>query len=258
MKKFIKWFFIILIVLIVVAAVGVHFFLDDIVKRGVVTIGPRITKTEVKLGSVSLSLLTGSGKLGGLLVGNPEGYKSPSAIQVSRTSVAIEPKSILTDKIVISSINVIEPEVTLETDLRENNLSKILSNLEETTGGNNSESAQPKDPAAQTKKKLQVDDFVISGGKLHVVVTALGNRTASVKLPEIHLKDLGKGPDGITPAELTKRVIEELEKAAVTAASTAIADLSKGGVYMSQDFGKAGSNSLEKTAKGLGDLFKKK
>jgi len=259
MKKFIKWFFITLIVLIVVAVVGVHFFLDDIVKRGVVTIGPRITKTEIKLDSVSLSLLTGSGKLGGLIVGNPEGYKSPSAIQVGRTAMSVEPKSILSDKIVISSINVIEPEVTLETDLRENNLGKILSNLEETTGGSNSDSAQPKDPAAQTRKKLEVDDFVISGGKLHVVVTTLGNRTASVKLPEIHLKDLGKGPEGITPAELTKRVIQELEKAAISASSTAIADLSKGGVYMSQEFGKTGSsNGLDKAAKGLSDLFKKK
>jgi uncharacterized protein involved in outer membrane biogenesis len=259
MKKIIKWFLILVIILVLAAVVGVHFFLDDAVKRGVVTIGPRLTKTEIKLDSVSLSLLNGSGKLSGLVVGNPEGYKSASAIQVGRTSIALEPKSILTDKIVISTINVIEPEVTLETDLRANNLSKILANLEETTGGSsNPESTQPKDPAAQSKKKLQVNDFLISGGKLHVVVTSMGSRTASVKLPEIHLKDLGTGPDGITPAELTKRVIQELEKAAVNAATAAIADLSKGGVYMSQDFGKAGSNNLDKAAKGIGDLFKKK
>lgn len=258
MKKLIKWFFILVLVLVVAAVVGIHFFLDDAVKRGVVTVGPRLTKTDIKLQSVSLSLLTGSCKLSGLVVGNPEGYKSPSAIQVGRTSVALEPKSLLSDKIVISTINVIDPEVTLETDLHANNLSKILANLEETTGGSNSESAQPKDPAAQTKKKLQVDDFLISGGKLHVTVTSFGGRTASVKLPEIHIKDLGKGPDGITPAELTKRAIQELEKAAVSAATTAIADLSKGGVYMSQDFGKGTTNTLDKAAKSIGDLFKKK
>lgn len=258
MKKIIKWFFILLLLLVVVAVVGVHFFLDDAVRKGVVTIGPRITKTDIKLSSVSLSLLNGSGKLNDLVVGNPEGYKSASAIQVGRTAIGVEPKSLLSDKIVISTINVINPEVTLETDLRANNLSKILANVEEATGGSSSESAQPKDPAAQTKKKLQVDDFLITGGKVHVIVTSLGSRTASVKLPEIHLKDLGKGPDGITPAELTKLAIQELEKAAVAAASSAIADLSKGGVYMTQEFGKSGSNAIEKTTKSIGDIFKKK
>ena len=68
----------------------------------------------------------------------------------------------------------------------------------------------------------------------------------SVTLPTLYL--VNEGPPGL------ERAMTELCRQA----STAIADLSKGGVYMSQDFGKAGSNSLEKTAKGLGDLFKKK
>jgi len=56
------------VVLIVLAALAVHFFLDDAVKRGVETIGPKITKVDVKLDGVSISLLSGSGKIKGLLV----------------------------------------------------------------------------------------------------------------------------------------------------------------------------------------------
>src|SRR5690242_13773529 len=117
MKKIITRVVIVLLVLIVVAALAVHFFLDGAIKRGVETFGPKLTKVDVKLDTVSLSILSGSGKVKGLFVGNPEGFKSPSAIQVGTASLALQPSSILSDKVVIHSINVQGPEITFETDL---------------------------------------------------------------------------------------------------------------------------------------------
>jgi len=78
MKKIIVRLVIALLVLLVLAGVAVHLFLDGAIKRGVETFGPELTKVQVKLEYVNLSLLTGSGKIRGLLVGNPEGYKTPS------------------------------------------------------------------------------------------------------------------------------------------------------------------------------------
>ena len=40
--------------------------------------------------------------------------------------------------------------------------------------------------------------------------------------------------------------------------STAIADLSKGAVYMTKEAGTTASNAVDKATKNLGDLFKKK
>src|SRR5215468_317578 len=131
MKKII----LVLVLLIILGAVGVHFFLDSAIKKGVETFGPQITKVSVKLDSVSLSLLSGSGKIKGLIVGNPEGFKSPSAIQVGNASLALQPGSVLGDKVIIKSIAVHAPEITFETDLKQNNLSKIVANLQATTGG---------------------------------------------------------------------------------------------------------------------------
>ena len=155
------------------------------------------------------------------------------------------------------------PEVTFETDLKANNLGKILSNLEETTGGAKKESTEPTPPPptpseeAKASKKLQVDNFIISGGKLHVTVSSFGGKSATVKLPEIRLKDLGKGPEGITAAELTKLVLLKLEAVAAEQAIPAIADLSKGAVYLGNDAKASVTNKLEKATKGIGDLFKK-
>jgi|ERR1044071_2165560 uncharacterized protein involved in outer membrane biogenesis len=255
MKKIIVRLLIALLVLVLLTVVAVHLFLDSAVKRAVETIGPDLTKVSVKLDSVNLILLSGSCKIGGLVVGNPQGYKSPSAIRVGTVSVAVEPASLLADKIIVNSINMQAPEVTFETDLRQNNLSKILSNLDETSGGTNPP-AQPKE--AGSMKKLEVDDFVISGGKIRVVVSTFSGKTATAALPEIHLKDLGKGPDGITVAELSRRVLQALEQGAAQAAAGAIADLSKGALYLSNEPGKIATNTVDKVTHGIGDLFKKK
>ena len=66
------------ITLVVVLALS----LDSIIKKGVEAVGPQITKTEMKLEKASISILSGSGALKGFVIGNPEGYKTPSAIKV--------------------------------------------------------------------------------------------------------------------------------------------------------------------------------
>ena len=255
MKKIIVRLLIALLVIILLAAVAVHLFLDSAVKRAVETFGPQFTKVSVKLDGVNLSLLSGSGSVKGLILGNPEGYKTPFSIQVGSARLGLQPASLLGDKIVVQTINVQGPEVTFETDLLHNNLSKILANIEDSTGGGSQTNAAP----AETKpgKKLEVDDFLITGGKLHVSVSTIG-KSATVPLPTIHLTDLGKDPAGITPAELSKRVMQALVASATQAAASAVADLQKGALYLGNDLSKSATNSLNKVTGGIGDLFKKK
>jgi len=259
MKKLIIRSLIALAILLVLTIVSIRLFLDAAVKKGVETVGPMLTKVDVKLGSANISLLTGSGKLSGLVVGNPEGYKTPSAISVGSASLAIQPTSVFSDKVVIRMINVQGPEITFETDLRSSNLKKILANLEEATRGSGKERT-PSTPQTEKKanKKLQVDEFVISGAKVNVFITALGGKSAMVPLPEIRLKDLGTGPEGITVAELTKRVLKEVMDGAVKASGLAVTDLSKGAAdQLTKELGKGGTGEVDKITKGVGDLFKK-
>ena len=89
MKKIIKLIVIAILVLVVLAVLAVHFFLDAGLKRGVETVGPMMTKVPVKVDSVSLSIMSGSGNIKGLVVGNPEGYKTPSAISVGKSTLSM-------------------------------------------------------------------------------------------------------------------------------------------------------------------------
>jgi len=256
MKKLIIRGVVLLLVLLVVA-VGVSiYFLGSIVKKGVETVGPQITGTEIKLESATLSLLSGSGKLKGLQVGNPEGFKTESAIKVGSVSVGVVAGSVFSDKVHVTQVNVQAPEITFEGGLKGNNLGKLLDHVQAAAGGADKTKATSKDKTSS--KKLQVDDFVISGGKINLSIDAgpLGGKSATVPLPEIHLTNLGSGPDGITAADLTAKVLKELLQAAIPAAEKAVVDLGKGvttGVVK-----EAGKTATEGVTKGIGDLFKKK
>jgi len=256
MKKVLLGLFLAIIGVLIVGVLAIGFFFGGLVKRGVETVGPTLTKSEVKLDSASISFLSGSGKLKGLLVGNPEGFKSPSAIQVGTASIALQPGSLFSDKVVIRSINVQSPEITFETDLKKNNLSKLIENLQTASGGGGSNA--PAASNSKASKKLEVDDFLISGGKVHVSVTSLLNQSATVALPEIHLSGLGQGPDGITAAELTKRVLEAVEKEAAKISTTALANLAKDPASLTRALQTNPSEATDKLTKGLGDLLKKK
>src|ERR1051325_11069016 len=213
---------VVVVLVLLLAALGVSiYFLGSIVKKGVETVGPQITKTEIKLDGARLSLLSGSGKLSGLLVGNPEGFKTPSAIKVGSVSVGVGPGSVFSAKVHVTQVNVQAPEITFEGGLKGNNLSKLLDNVQAAAGGPDKASAKTEDKSSS--KKLQVDDFVISGGKINLSIDAgpLGGKSATVPLPEIHLTNLGSGPDGITAADLTAKVLKELLQAAIPAAEKA-------------------------------------
>src|SRR5258708_37148288 len=166
MKKIIVRLFLIVAVLLIAALVAVFFSLNSIVKKGVETLGPQMTKVEVRLGSADISPLSGSGQLKKLFVGNPEGYKTPSAIQIGSVKVAVKVGSVLSDTIVVDEINIEGPEITLEGTLTGNNLSKILDNLNAVTGG---EKTKTETPPQNNGKKINGKDIHINRGKIRLI-----------------------------------------------------------------------------------------
>lgn len=256
-RKLILFFAAAIVVLALAAVVLTSLYLDSGIKRGVETFGPRLTKTPVKIEGVNLSLLSGSGSVKGFELGNPEGFKSPTAIKVGQAKLGVRPSTLLADKIVVNTIQLEAPEITFETDLRGNNLSKILANLEESTGGPSETTPAETEPAASTK--LQVNEFLITGGKIHVSLTALGGKGATVPLPEIRLNDLGTGPDGITAAELTKKVLQVVLNESVKTASATASDLAKNiAADVTGQAQSAATQAVGKVTERLGGLLKGK
>ena len=236
-KKILLWFVVVVVVLGVAAVLTVALTLDSIVKRGVETYGPQIIKVDVKLDAVHIGVISGSAKIKGLAVGNPAGYTTSNSITAGVISVGLDPGTLFKDKIVVRSVRLEAPEITFEGGLMKNNLMQIKNDLGETN-------AAPEPQSAGPGKKLEVDDFLITGAKVHV-----GAGGPTVTIPKIHLTALGTGPDGITARDLTKRVLNEL--IASTLKEVANSGLTKGAE-------KAASEAVGKATKSLGDLFKKK
>jgi hypothetical protein len=253
MKKLILRIGIGIVVLVALAGLAVHFFLDSAIRKGVETIGPRLAKVEVKLDSASLSILSGAGKIRGLVVGNPERFRTRCAIQVGSASLAVQPGSIFSEKVIIRSVNVQGPEITLEASLHGSNLRKILENLSASSGADRQPAAKGDKPG----KKLQVDEFIIAGGRVHVSFVGLAGKTADLPLPDIHLKDLGTGPEGITAAELANKVLTAVLDKSIEASTGAVADLGRQAAELTKNIGNSAADAAGKATKGIGGLFKK-
>ncbi len=251
-----------ILVVLVVGVIVVGFFLGDIVKAGMETVGPKITQTTLAVDSVSVSLLGGSAGVNGLVLGNPEGYKAPSAISVGKAAVSLSPGSLLSDKIVIRSIEVRNAEITFEGNpLGANNLTKIMANVNalNAAAGTNS----PATVSSATKKparKLEVDDFLLTGAKVHASISGIPGLQAqeiTLPLPDIHLTDLGKGNDGITAADLTQRVLGEITTGTIKALTAAVADLGKDMTGAAKGAMQNATKGASQLKKGIGGLFGK-
>jgi hypothetical protein len=258
-KKLIIRISVALLLLIALALLAISLFLDNAVKRAVESFGPKYTKVDVKLKSVRLRLLSGSGKLTGLFVGNPQGFQTGSAITMSNATLSINSGSVFSDKVIVNFVTVNAIEVTYEANLAggmSSNLKQIQSNLAETTGGSSAASTQSN---GKPPKKLQVDDFLIRGGRIHVgLTTPVGAQTATLPLPTIHLTDLGAGPDGISPTELANKILDAIEKETAKTVTSKLGNVKESAASITKGVGKGGTNVFNKITKGIGDIFHKK
>ena len=247
------------VVLLVVAVVIVGLSLGSIVKAGIERYGPPVTQTTVTVDGVNVSLFSGSASIKGLVIGNPRGYQMPQAISVGKASVGINPLSIFSDKIVVRSVRVESPEITLEGNpFSGNNLTTIRDNV---SGANKEQTQQAAKnqpgPAGKPGKKYEVDEFVITGAKVHVSLSGMGGKQFTVPLPDITLTDLGKGTDGLTATDLAHRVLETLTSGAIKAVAADTTNLGKGAEKLTQQAGKTATDGINKVGKTIGNLFGK-
>lgn len=247
---------IILVVLVVFLAAGGAVYvavsnLDKMILAGVEKLGPEIVGAPVTLKAVKLSPLSGKGSLHGLVIGNPKGFYTPSAFELGEIRIAVDLKSLFSDKIVIKEIVIDAPKVTYEAGRGGSNVAVIMRNAEKFSGGSSSDA----ESSSKSEMKIQIDRFDFTSGTVSVSAKAFKGRTVSLDLPAIHLTGLGKGKDGITPAEASKTILAAVGQGVREAvASGGGVDKLLGGVRKEAE--KAIGDAKKKVNKALGG-FKK-
>jgi len=194
----------------IVAVIAIIIFglsnLGPIIKKAVNVYGPKITKTELHVDDVGVSIFSAEAKIKKFFLGNPAGFKTPSAMEVGSVFVNVDEKSLSGNTITIDRIEVIRPEITYEKKGKIDNFSTILNNITQTS---DSEKRSEKQGAG---KKLIIRDFIVKEGNvnLELSVYGLGDKKINVPLPNLHLKDIGKKKNGALPAEAFKEVFAAL------------------------------------------------
>lgn len=258
-----KWIFIGLGAVVVIVAVVVFVGLSNlgpIIKKAVNTYGPEITKTELHVADVSVSILSAEAKINDFFLGNPKGFKTPSAVQVDSVFVNINEKTLAGNPIIIDQIKVKSPKISYEKKGKIDNFQSILNNVNKATASEKSSttSSQEKGP----EKKLIIRDFIITDGKVNVALAiyGLGQKEIIVSLPDIHLKDIGKERNGVSAAEVSKQIFAALhDKITSNAVTNAINQELKAYGANLDSLSKTTMKQVEgasKKAKDLGDKVK--
>lgn len=196
----------------VVVIVGIAVFLisglDALVKEAVERVGSDATRAEVTLDKVEISLKSGRGALGGLVVGNPKGFSTPNAFELGGVSLTLDTATVGQDPVVIKEIVVTEPRVTYELGEDGSNIDAIKKNV--------AAYAKRFSSGAEAKQgggpKLVIENVYVRGGTVGVSAPFLKGKALATPLPDIHLKDVGKRTNGADPAQVAKAIIDSMTR----------------------------------------------
>ena len=210
MKKWILIALSVIIVIIIIFLVAGLSNLGPLIKSAVNTYGPKITKTEVRLGDVGISLLSAEVKLKDFYLGNPKGFSSPYALQAGSIYVDVQESSLTGKTIVIDKIELVRPDIVYEKGRGRDNFQKILSNMK--AGGGSTSSSGKQSGEEGEGKKIVINEFIVRDAEVKLAMSMTGNKDISAKatVPNIHLKDIGKEEGGLTPTGAFKQVLTAL------------------------------------------------
>ncbi len=245
MKKIMVVTAIILLALIVVIAVGL-FNLGPIVTKAINIYGTRLTKTEVRVSNVDISLLSGTATLSDFILGSPKGYTAPETIKVHSIYLDVDETSLLGDTLVIDKIEVFHPEIFYEKRGGSDNLKTILDGMK---------SGQKKSkPSASRKtagKRLLIKDLIVREGTLNVVVHGTGGKNVRVSLAELHLTNVSEETASAVTADIFAAVLEAIyqQVASPGLVGTLNRDL--------KTMGTKAESAADRTRKGLQDAAEK-
>ena len=250
-KRILKIFGV-LIVSIIGAVIGVYYYLGAIVKEAVGRFVPPVTGTTASVEHVDLSLISGRVEIRGLKIGNPAGYSDKNIFELGSVQVAFEPKTVLSDKIIINSVVVSGTKVSAELKniySLDSNIGALQKNIENYLGKTEAKAtaaaAQP--AAAKTEKtapgkQVVIRDLTIQKTELSVGVAG---KTMTVPVPEIHRQNIGEAQKQKSMAEMVADILDILSLESLKALAASVQNMAKQGLVGAKAVLDSGTDALK-------------
>lgn len=183
--------------------VGLSLFGGVIVKNTINRVGPLVMGVPVTLDKATFKPLSGKIRLTGLVVGNPEGFKTRSLFSLSDVEIALDVKSLFKDTIVIHKIAVVAPHITYERGLLESNFSTLQKQLE---GDGKKPASKSESKPAKPERKVIIEKLIITDPALNVSLTVAGGAAIPIKLGNVELNNVGQEGGGVKIYDAVKIV----------------------------------------------------
>ena len=267
----------IIVVILIIAVFAIILNLGKIVKTGINTVVPQVTKCEAHVDDVNFNVFGGKFEIKNLVIKNPEGYKTDQAFSLGHIFVNVKMGSLLSDVIEIDQVLIDAPEITYEVGLGNSNLNTILENVNSALPSSDEEKKEEKEEKKEGGKKVVINLVKVTNGRIGVSAKIAGGVEAPIVLPDIEIKDLGKKEGGISmvqAAAITLKttllsIFDVLKSSGkllldgakaigegITEGIKSLGDSAKDGVKSLGDSAKDGVKSLGDGAKSLGDSAK--
>ncbi len=200
-------------------------------------------------------------------MGNPKGFNIDEAASPGHIKVMIDTATVTSNLVVVKEVVITAPRITYELGADGSNFDAIRRNVKAYVGGGSGgagkddASGATKDGTKDDGTNLIIENLYIRGGEISVSAPILGGKKATVPLPAIHLKDIGKKSKGASPAEVADKLMKELTGSAQKAVASlgiggALDSLTKGTGGTVEETLKGASNAIGKGVEGIGKSLK--
>lgn len=186
----------------------VYHSLDAQVASAIRRYGSEMTGVPVGLSSAHIAIADGRATLRGLIVGNPDGFKTKHALSLGEISMTLDIGSLATDVIRIKELTLIKPEVTYEYASSGSNLEVLQRNIERSIAQQRGDAKNTQD--SQSDKKLVIEHLYIKSGTASVSAEMLNGDVLSVPIADLHLQNIGKKSNGTTAGEAMRQIFGPL------------------------------------------------
>jgi hypothetical protein len=232
------------IVLVLAAIAGAGFYLmqnvDGIVKELIEEAGTDSVGTAVKVAGVKVNLREGTAVISGLTVANPAGFSPEPLLMLATIRVAVDTASLTKDVYIIKDVVVEGVRVLAEQKGSGTNVQALVDGMPEDDAG-----ASESGGGSADETRLAVEQINVAAGQMELRSEQFGAR--EIELTSIRLTNLGSAEKGLTTAELSDAVSDQLLGQIKTAVAKAAS------AYL-QDEAKA--RLKEKLGEKFGNLFK--
>ncbi|MEO5692070.1 MAG: hypothetical protein ABIQ72_03015 [Usitatibacter sp.] len=204
-----------LVVLLLLMAIGagiayvVFAYPGMVVKAALEYWAPDVLGTPVSVDDIQISARTGRGAIRGLEIGNPPGFTSKRAVRFGEIRIAIDPFTLPDDVILVQEIVVDAPQITYERG-KSGNLEVIQGYIDRYAKRADAKEDAKAAPGASLRRRFIIERLEIRGGKVLLTNPLLKGQGITLDLPDVLLRDVGKGKGGVTASEAAALVASTL------------------------------------------------